>query len=849
MKKLYFIVLCVICAHSVYAQSIWSEGFETGDLAGWTNVDSDGDGNSWEALPSTVATPAEGDFCASSSSWIGGVGPVTPNNYLISPAIDLSAVSGTILIDWKAYGQDQTWADEKYRVVATLDPSEAGVDAGVVLYDGIVGSSGGAYVDETGNLTEFAGKIVHVAFVHYDVTDQFRLNIDQIEVYTSSVIDISVTDIVSPSNMSSCELTNAETVSVVVTNNGGADISNFELSYSINGGDLVTEMVTETITPAASFTYDFMATADMSALGEYEVEVQATLTDDSELANNSFASSDLRNSDSKITVHVASDATNGHGWTITDNESGDVIAQRGAYQWDSEFFDDVCIYSDRCYSFNYVGEMGPGAYLEILLDGQQILGDTDGMGIPAVLEFTAIGGGCAPNEASAVRLSSSRYSLVNSDVDVSFDFKNLGAAAISELTASYTVDGGNPISQTFTSLNVGQGATANATFDTPVTLDAMVMKNIVVTIDQVNGEADNAANNTVESSIIAMTEIPNRAFLVEEGTGTWCPWCPRGAVGVDAIISTYEDAIGIAVHNSDPMDLGDFDDMTLQLVGATGYPFGAVNRTNDVDPGATTLIEAYASERLITVPATISGTAIYKTETEILTVDVNADIFAAVMPGDYTVNVILTEDGVTGTGAEWAQANNYANNAFGPMGGYENLPNPVPAADMVYDHVSRLYMGGFEGDAGSFPSNATFEDKPTYQYTTALDPAWNIENMHAVAILIETSTRRMVNAVSMPIVVEFPPNSNVDVVKNDNIKIYPNPFVDQLNIELDLENTQEVSVLVYNSLGQKVAERNYGELQGKTVLPFNAHNFDAGMYSINILIGNELTSKKVMLSK
>ena len=216
-----------------------------------------------------------------------------------------------------------------------------------------------------------------------------------------------------------------------------------------------------------------------------------------------------------------------------------------------------------------------------------------------------------------------------------------------------------------------------------------------------------------------------------------------------------------------------------------------------------------------------------------LTVDVSAEIFAALMPGDYRMNVVLTEDGVTGTGAGYAQVNAYAGGGAGPMGGYENLPSPVPAADMVYNHVARMLMGGFDGDAGSFPSDATNADVPTYQYTTTVPADWDVSNMHAVAMIIDVTSGGQIlnsNSTSVNVVATV---SAKDLYQNDLAKIYPNPFSDVTNIELTLTESENVTVEVMNAVGQRVAFKDYGQLTGELVLPFDGANLENGIYSVS----------------
>ena len=60
--------------------------------------------------------------------------------------------------------------------------------------------------------------------------------------------DIGVTNITNPITGS---LSNAETVTIEIFNYGENDVSNFEVSYTINGGAEVVETFTETLGRAA----------------------------------------------------------------------------------------------------------------------------------------------------------------------------------------------------------------------------------------------------------------------------------------------------------------------------------------------------------------------------------------------------------------------------------------------------------------------------------------------------------------------------------------------------------------------------------------------------------------------
>ena len=53
-------------------------------------------------------------------------------------------------------------------------------------------------------------------------------------------------------------------------------------------------------------------------------------------------------------------------------------------------------------------------------------------------------------------------------------------------------------------------------------------QNIVVTITKINGQP-NELTAVAKGAIFVLAETAKKKPLVEEFTGTWCGWCPRGA--------------------------------------------------------------------------------------------------------------------------------------------------------------------------------------------------------------------------------------------------------------------------------------------------------------------------------
>jgi hypothetical protein len=79
---------------------------------------------------------------------------------------------------------------------------------------------------------------------------------------------------------SGCVLTNQETVTVTVKNYGTTAQSNIPVSYRINNGTPVNEIMAGPLAPNTSASYSFTTKANLSTLGTYSLEASTNLTGD-----------------------------------------------------------------------------------------------------------------------------------------------------------------------------------------------------------------------------------------------------------------------------------------------------------------------------------------------------------------------------------------------------------------------------------------------------------------------------------------------------------------------------------------------------------------------------------------
>lgn len=410
---------------------------------------------------------------------------------------------------------------------------------------------------------------------------------------------------------------------------------------------------------------------------------------------------------------------------------------------------------------------------------------------------------------------------------------------------------GTPYTQNITGQNLASLASYQVTF-TNITL-APGSNVATATVSNVNGGTDNdPADNSTSITVSPVVPAAGKMVVGEEGTGTWCQWCPRGAVYMDLFEQEFGDFwAGIAVHNADPMTVAEYDAGMGSLIG--GYPSALVDRGTDVDPSS---MGPDFYSRLQTAPkALITNGATWDPATRMLYVSVSAD-FQAAANNNYKITCVLTEDGVTGTTSAYNQSNAYAGGGNGVMGGFEALPNPVPAAQMVYDHVARAIQPSFTGYANSFPTTVNAGDVYTVNFLYILPATWDETKIHIIGMMMDPAGR--IDNAGKATITEAVANGYVNgtIVGTEELtldqidamfQLFPNPTSENATVALNLQKESTVEVRLIDMAGQEIAARNYGSMNGSSNIQLNTAELTAGVYVVEVTINNEKMIKRLII--
>ena len=194
-------------------RDMFTYDFESGTMQGWTTIDADGDGYNWNLHapdPQYVGDLGhdDSDYYVNSASWSNNV-VLYPDNYLVSPQV---ALGGTITF-WAA-AQDADFPSDKFGVAVsttsntnasafttlqswTMTAKSAGVRADHNTRSG--NRASGSWYEFTVDLSAYAGQTGYVAIRHFDCSDWFIIDVDDITITTPST-PVDPVDPVDPIN-------------------------------------------------------------------------------------------------------------------------------------------------------------------------------------------------------------------------------------------------------------------------------------------------------------------------------------------------------------------------------------------------------------------------------------------------------------------------------------------------------------------------------------------------------------------------------------------------------------------------------------------------------------------------
>ena len=330
-------------------------------------------------------------------------------------------------------------------------------------------------------------------------------------------------------------------------------------------------------------------------------------------------------------------------------------------------------------------------------------------------------------------------------VKIPFTITNTGSNNISHVTYELSSDG-EVLKKRQTSISIRPGEKGQITLSIKPETECKKSK-MEFTITQVNGKTNTSEKTTATGNVVTILEKPAVTPLVEEFTGTWCGWCPVGFDGMERAHETFGNKASlIAIHYEDPMAVSEFQSLVSRV---DGFPSAILDRGSDFYPAANDLkkkIESDINEKIAAGSIEVNAAWASATKNAINIVHKTKFVYSD-DNANYAIGYAITEDGMKGSGSNWAQTNNLSKNS-----GYSSIPfwynAPSKVTDIEFNHVGVAAWGLENGIEGSVSPEFQAGEEQTFTYKANISGKKLIQNKNkltVIAILIDRSNGSIVN--------------------------------------------------------------------------------------------------------
>lgn len=371
----------------------------------------------------------------------------------------------------------------------------------------------------------------------------------------------------------------------------------------------------------------------------------------------------------------------------------------------------------------------------------------------------------------------------------------------------------------------------------PLKFDNVNKNKVVTTIEEVNEvENNNKTSNSKEFNVWTVSNSGEKMVLVEESTGTWCGYCPRGIVALEKLEKEADDYVAaVAVHIYDTLQNENYG----PKAGFSGAPFMNIDRTTkNINVDLETIVPLMDEVKEEPCAAEMKLTADLNNRD--LSLNLSNKIYTKYDEGDLRYAVILYENGVTGEGDAFAQANYFSGEDV-ELEGYENKPNPIPAEDMVYNHVGRVLLGGYNGQEGSVPQAVGDNESTSYTFNYTFPEGDKIENFVAIGILLDPNGQAInVRKIKLATLTSIENQYSTF----DSFNVYPNPTSEY--VLLNNMSKGKYTIQVVDLAGRIVQSKSVQITDKSEEYRFDLNTLVSGNYIISV--ANDVYSMNKMIT-
>lgn len=349
------------------------------------------------------------------------------------------------------------------------------------------------------------------------------------------------------------------------------------------------------------------------------------------------------------------------------------------------------------------------------------------------------------------------------------------------------------------------------------------------------------------------TTPSKKKVVLEEFTGLYCGHCPDGHKIGNTLKASKNagDIILVNIHtggyaNVNPAEPNDLDLRTtegaailnIQGMNVSGYPTGSVNRRIFGNSSGFAMSRSAWGNSANTVLnedsyANIAVEGIADESTRELTINVEL-YYTESTTNTNNLTVMVLEDSLLGNQDDY-------------MNYYPEMVNN----DGLYMHMHALRKVVTDATGELIPTSETVQGQKvtrTYKWTVPedlLNTKPNLANLSVVAFIAEGESNIITGAESN---VRIGATSTRNLLDANNVSLYPNPALNNLNVTIENQNSKSAIIEIYDMLGKRVMTEKHNLSHGNNHVNLNISNLNTGIYNVNIITDQGAITKKLTIA-
>ncbi len=360
----------------------------------------------------------------------------------------------------------------------------------------------------------------------------------------------------------------------------------------------------------------------------------------------------------------------------------------------------------------------------------------------------------------------------------------------------------------------------------------------------------------VASAQLPVSQTPGKKqAIIEEFTGHTCGYCPDGHKIVDNLITANPGKIfGVNIHagsyantsSSYPKDFKTADGTAIAAIpgqSIAGYPAGSVNRVPAAVPQTAggmamsrgSFGSACATQYNANSYVNVAAQANIDPNTKVLTVNVEA-YYTANGPSANKLTVMLLQDKIMGP----------------QSGGSTYYPAMMVGSNYTHNKALRdVITAGATGEAmtGGTTMGTTFSKTITYTIPATIGNIPTVLADMTVLVFISETEKTILAVTKPPITMGATEVQEFNALVS-NLNVFPNPASSNPTVDFSISESNNISVIVTNVVGQTVVTKNLGQLSaGDHTFNLDASNLQNGMYFVKLTNGTDNIVTSVSIEK